>query len=241
MAAPDLYFGRLAVEKINKRIVKRCFIVLICICAAICAAALILNAVVKSSAKDRIVTADEARELDADCILVLGAGVKADGSPSDMLRDRMLTAIELYDGGVSDRLLVSGDHGSDDYDEVNTMKGFAVDSGVPSECVFMDHAGFSTYDSIYRAKEVFCADTVVIVTQEYHLYRALYIAEKLGINAVGVPADKNEYRGQLMRDVREILARDKDFFSCIIKPLPKYLGDEIPVSSNGDLTNDREA
>ena len=200
-----------------------------------------LNAIVKNSTKDRIVMMEDARDLDADCILVLGAGVKPDGSPSNMLRDRMLTAIDLYDGGVTDRLLVSGDHGREDYDEVNTMKDFAVSSGVPSECVFMDHAGFSTYESLYRAKEVFCADKVVIVTQEYHLHRALYIAEKLGIDAVGVSADRQEYRGQFMREIREILARDKDFFSCIVKPLPKYLGDEIPVSSNGDLTNDREA
>lgn len=225
----------------NKRIVKRAMIILLLVCLAVGVTALILDAIVKNSTKDRIVTMEQARELDADCILVLGAGVRPDGSPSDMLRDRMLTAIDLFDGGVTDRLLVSGDHGREDYDEVNTMKDFAVDSGVPSECVFMDHAGFSTYDSLYRAKEVFCADKVVIVTQEYHLHRALYIAEKLGIEAVGVSADRQEYRGQFMREIREILARDKDFFSCIIKPLPKYLGDEIPVSSNGNLTNDREA
>lgn len=225
----------------NKRIVKRAMIILLIVCLAVGVTALILDAIVKNSTKDRIVTMEQARELDADCILVLGAGVRPDGSPSDMLRDRMLTAIDLFDGGVTDRLLVSGDHGREDYDEVNTMKDFAVDSGVPSECVFMDHAGFSTYDSLYRAKEVFCADKVVIVTQEYHLHRALYIAEKLGIEAVGVSADRQEYRGQFMREIREILARDKDFFSCIIKPLPKYLGDEIPVSSNGNLTNDREA
>lgn len=228
--------------KISKHIImKRVVIAFLCVCLAVGVTALILNAIVKNSTKDRIVMMEDARDLDADCILVLGAGVKPDGSPSNMLRDRMLTAIDLYDGGVTDRLLVSGDHGREDYDEVNTMKDFAVSSGVPSECVFMDHAGFSTYESLYRAKEVFCADKVVIVTQEYHLHRALYIAEKLGIDAVGVSADRQEYRGQFMREIREILARDKDFFSCIVKPLPKYLGDEIPVSSNGDLTNDREA
>lgn len=227
--------------KISKSIVKRVFIAVICVGLILAVMALILNAIVKNSTRDRIVTMEEAKALDADCILVLGAGVKPDGSPSNMLRDRMITAIDLYEGGVTDRLLVSGDHGRKDYDEVNTMKDLAVDAGVPSEHVFMDHAGFSTYDSLYRAKEVFCADKVVIVTQEYHLHRALYIAEKLGVEAVGVSADRQEYRGQFMREIREILARDKDFFSCIIKPLPKYLGDEIPVSSNGNLTNDREA
>ena len=133
---------------------------------------------------------------------------------------------------------MSGDHGSDDYDEVNIMKSFAVDSGVPDSDIFMDHAGFSTYETIYRAKEIFEADNIIIVSQKYHLYRALYIAEKLGVKAVGISADLRTYSGQAKRDLREILARDKDFFNCIFKPEPTYLGEKIPVSGNGNLTND---
>ena len=119
------------------------------------------------------------------------------------------------------------------------MNQVAIDAGIPSSDVVMDHAGFSTYESIYRAKEIFGAEKVIIVTQEYHLYRALYIAEKLGLEAYGVDADYHSYRGQITRDVREILARCKDFASIIFKPEPTYLGEKIPISGNGDLTNDK--
>ena len=104
-----------------------------------------------------------------DCILVLGAGVNED-EPSDMLRDRLDTAIELYNTGIAPKILMSGDHGCEDYDEVNVMKNYAIAKGVPSEDIFMDHAGFSTYESLYRAKAVFGAERVVVVSQKYHLY-----------------------------------------------------------------------
>ena len=105
--------------------------------------------------------------------------------------------------------------------------------------MFMDHAGFSTYETVYRAQEIFEADKVIIVTQGYHLYRALYIAEQLGVEAYGVSSDLNTYAGQSMRDFREVLARCKDFAMCIFKPEPTYLGEAIPVSGNGDLTNEK--
>jgi vancomycin permeability regulator SanA len=118
------------------------------------------------------------------------------------------------------------------------MKQSAIDDGVKSSDVFMDHAGFSTYESIYRAKEIFGVKKMIIVTQDYHLYRALYIAERLGIEAYGVNADYREYWGQSKRDMREVLARCKDFATVIFKPTPTYLGDIIPISGDGDLTND---
>ena len=118
------------------------------------------------------------------------------------------------------------------------MKKTAVEAGVPSGDVFMDHAGFSTYDSMYRAKEVFQAKRVIIVTQRYHLYRALYIAEQIGLEAWGVAAEDVAYAGQSGREVREILARIKDIGYCMIKPEPTYLGEAIPVTGNGDQTND---
>ncbi|NMD32486.1 MAG: DUF218 domain-containing protein [Firmicutes bacterium] len=199
---------------------------------------LIINAHVKSSVKGRIVTPDEAASMDADCILVLGAGVRDNGRPSPMLVDRLLQGIELYNNGFSDRLLMSGDHGRKEYDEVNVMKQFAIDRGIASEHVFMDHAGFSTYESLYRARDIFETERIIIVTQKYHIYRALYIADKLGLEAYGVASDPRRYAGQNIRDLREIAARVKDYFTVIIKPTPTYLGETIPINGNGDLTND---
>ena len=204
----------------------------------VAAAVFVPDFIVVNKTKSKIISLDEAEKLtDIDCAVILGAGVR-DGKPTPMLRDRLLTGIELNKSGTVKKLIMSGDHGSDDYDEVNIMKSFAVDNGVSDEDIFMDHAGFSTYETIYRAKEIFEADNIIIVSQKYHLYRALYIAEKLGVKAVGISADLRTYSGQAKRDLREILARDKDFFNCIIKPEPTYLGDKIPVSGNGNLTND---
>lgn len=197
-----------------------------------------INIHVKSSTEDMIISAEESLDKDADCILVLGAGVRRDGSPSPMLEDRILTGMDLYNKEVSDRLIMSGDHSTKEYDEVNVMKKYAIEKGIPSEHIFMDHAGISTYDSIYRAKEIFEADKIIIVTQKYHLYRALYTARSLGIEAYGVSADIRVYAGQDLREIREKAARVKDFFMAIFKPNPKFMGDTIPVSGNGDITND---
>ncbi len=200
---------------------------------------LTINGIVKVKTKDKIIESEEASKLsNIDCILVLGCGVRANGEPSHMLEDRLLCGIDLYNKKVSPKMLMSGDHGQPEYDEVNTMKNFAISKGVPSADIFMDHAGFSTYESIYRAKEIFGAKKVVIITQKYHLYRALYIAEKLGVEAYGVSSDYRSYVGQSIRDIREILARNKDFFTLIVKPEPTYLGDKISVNGNGDVTND---
>ena len=198
-----------------------------------------INQRVVSVGGERLLTVQEAEMLeDVDCILVLGCGVKTDGTPSLMLQDRLDRSIQLYQQGVAPKLLMSGDHGRQNYNEVGTMKQYAIDAGVPSSDVFMDHAGFSTYESMYRAKEIFHANKIVIVSQEYHLYRAIYVAQALGLDAYGVAADGQEYTGQWGRDVREILARVKDFFTVIWKPEPTYLGEAVPVSGNGDVTND---
>lgn len=175
---------------------------------------------------------------DIDCILVLGAGVR-NGKPTDMLADRLLTAIDLYNKNVAPKIIMSGDHSKANYDEVNIMKAFAIEKGVPSTDIFMDHAGFSSYESIYRAKEIFEAKKIVIVTQKYHLYRSLYIANKLGVEAYGVSADLRKYIGQSYRELREVLARDKDFVKCFFKPKSTYIGEVIPVSGDGDVTNDK--
>ena len=205
--------------------------------AAICAVLVFgIDFYVKQKAKPYILTPEEAGE-GYDCILVLGCGVWGD-TPSHMLEDRLLEGISLCQSGASKKLLMSGDHGRKGYDEVNVMKKFAVDRGIPSEDVFMDHAGFSTYESMYRAKEIFKAEKILIVTQDYHLYRAIYDARALGLEAYGVASNPRSYGGQLYRDIREILARNKDFIYSIIKPEPTYLGEAIPVQGNGNLTND---
>lgn len=206
------------------------------------AAVLGINLWITASVSDRILTEQQAAQLQGvDCVVVLGCQVRSDGSPSHMLEDRLKRSIALYEAGAAPKLLMSGDHGTVTYDEVNAMKRYALEAGVPSEDVFMDHAGFSTYETVYRAKEIFGADKVIIVTQQYHLYRALYIAQALGIEAYGVAADYRQYSGQFARDLREVLARVKDFGMSIIKPEPTYLGKAIPISGNGELTHDKNS
>ena len=224
----------------EKRVkLKPILLILLCLALVGVIALCSINGYVKSVAKERIVTVEETATLeDVDCIIVLGCQVRDDGTLSHMLRDRLMRGLEVYHAGAAPKLLMSGDHGRKEYDEVNAMKQYAIENGVPSEHVFMDHAGFSTYETVYRAKEIFEADKVIIITQEYHLYRALYIADKLGLEAYGVSADLNKYVGQSMRDFREILARCKDWAMCIFKPEPTYLGESIPVNGNGDVTND---
>ena len=222
--------------KIVKRIWKISITLLIILVVGL-TALFSINSYVKVSVKNQILSTEKAAQIDSECILVLGAGVRG-GNPSHMLEDRLLQSINLYRIGASDRLLMSGDHGRKDYDEVNVMKQVAIDAGIPSKQVFMDHAGFSTYESLYRTRDIFQAKKIIIVTQEYHLYRALYIANGLGIEANGVASDLRPYAGQEYREIREILARVKDFFYVMIKPEPTYLGDAIPVNGDGDLTND---
>lgn len=222
-----------------KKLLKKLTKILCYLLALGLVAVLSVNGLVRQRGGKYILSAEQAHSLtEVDCILVLGCGVLPSGRPSAMLSDRLQRGVELYKVGISQKLLMSGDHGSTDYDEVNTMKRYATDAGVPSEDVFMDHAGFSTYESMYRAKEIFCAQKIVIVTQKYHLYRAIYVARALGLEAYGVDADYRTHGGQIFRDVREILARNKDFCTSIFKPKPTYMGEAIPVWGNGDDTND---
>lgn len=196
-----------------------------------------LSGAVVSDSKDRLISIEEAATLsNVDCILVLGAGLRLDGTPSDMLADRISVGVDLFNRGVSSRLLMSGDHTTKEHDEVDAMKKYAIEQGIPSEMIFKDHAGVCTYDSVYRAKYIFGAKKIVIVTQEYHLYRALYIAEQIGIEAYGVSATKRTYSRQGYRDIREIAARAKDFFLSLVDASPRYLGNRIPLSGNGDET-----
>jgi Uncharacterized membrane protein len=200
--------------------------------------AFLINFFVIFRTKKNIISEEQASQLEGvDCILILGAGIWGD-RPSPILEDRLLQGIALYKQGVAPKIIMSGDHGKVDYDEVNVMKKFAIDNGVPSEDIFMDHAGFSSYDSVYRAKKIFGANKIVMVTQKYHLYRSLYIAKGLNVEAYGVASDPRQYTGQEYREIREIVARNKDFFKCIVKPNSTYLGDTISLNGSGDITND---
>lgn len=221
------------------RIAVRCLVALLILGLTGAGIVFGINGYVVSSAVPRILSPEAAAELtDVDCILVLGCLVHASGEPSDMLEDRLRRSVELFKAGAGEKLLMSGDHGQVTYNEVQSMKQYAIDQGIDSSDIFMDHAGFSTYESLYRAKEVFQAKKILIVTQEYHLYRALYIAEALGMEAYGVSADYRGYSGQTARDIREILARNKDFLTAIFQPSPTYLGETVPISGDGNLTND---
>lgn len=171
--------------------------------------------------------------------IVLGAYVSPEGALCAMLEDRIKTAVELYKNNTVQKIIMTGDHGKSNYDEVNHMRRYAEKMGVPTEDIFMDHAGFSTYDSMYRAREIFMVDSAVVVTQAFHLPRAVYTSRSLGLKAVGVEADKHLYAGDQYYYFREIPARLKAFAQIhLLRSKPRFLGESIPVSGDGRLTHD---
>lgn len=227
------------IRKMKRKGLKR---VWLCLAAFALAGAVMVAAfdlaVVWSTRNSVVPRQEEIRIEKADCILVLGCEVRRDGSPSLMLQERLDCAVRLFENGLSDRILMSGDHSKNGYNEVKTMKQTAVDAGINPDCILMDHAGVSTYDSLCRAAKIFGAEKVVIVTQQYHLYRALYIARQFGLEAYGVACDQMTYRGQWKREIREIAARDKDFLKCLILPDASVMGEKIPINSPGWVTDD---
>lgn len=182
---------------------------------------------------------DKDRTPSADVVLVLGARVTPQKEPSLMLAERLDAAINVYNGGHASKVIVSGDHDSIYYNEVGVMKSYLVENGIPEQDIFMDHAGFSTYESMVRAKEIFGVESVIITTQNYHLKRAVYIARVLGMEAYGVPADTGFNPYVLRYRYREMLARIKDFmYVHIVKPDPTYLGDPISIQGDGRITEE---
>ena len=210
---------------------------IVAVALAIVAVFVVTNVVTIVGSKGSIVSADEASISSADAIVVLGASVFADGTPSGILQDRLDDGIALYFAGVAPKLVMSGDNGTESYNEVRVMKQYAIAQGVPSEDIFCDHAGFSTYESMYRAKYVFGCQRIVVATQTYHLYRALWSAKSLGMQATGVPSDYHEYQKQLQYDIREVPARTKDFFKALFRMPSTYVGDAISLDQDGDVTN----
>ncbi len=176
---------------------------------------------------------------EAEAILILGARVYSETRVSPMLHDRLEQGLELYRAGKAPKIIVSGDNGQEEYDEVNAMKRFLVDRGVPEADIFMDHAGFSTYESMYRARDIFGVEKALVVTQGYHLKRAVYVGRALGVEAYGVPSDPRSYVGAERREAREILARTKDFLLVhTTRPEPTYLGEAYAISGDGRATHD---
>ena len=195
---------------------------------------LFINVYMVNSTKKQIMDIDNISD-NYDAIIILGCKVNGD-SPSLMLSKRLEKGIDVYNK-LQTKIILTGDHGQNDYDEVNVMRNYLLNSDIPSEDIFLDHAGFSTYDSIYRTKYIYEAKKVIIVTQEYHMYRALYLANKLNLEAVGVVADDIPQKGIMLKNkIREILSRDKSFFLGIIKPQSKYLGEKISLNQDGIVT-----
>lgn len=164
--------------------------------------------------------------------LVFGAGIRPSGQLTDALADRVMTSVELYSAGKVKKILMSGDNGSTTHDEVTAMKKFAVEKGVKENDIVLDYAGFDTYDTCYRAKEIFdLHEGVLLVTQEFHLPRALYICNRLGVKSVGVIADKRVYSTNLW-GVREFLAQIKAGLDVrVFHSKPKFLGQKETVFS----------
>ncbi len=194
----------------------------ICIGILIGGAFALTNAIVYVGGNSGVISPEKAAKLtDVDCILVLGCRVHGD-EPSQMLYDRVMQGVELYKLGASTTLFMTGDSRDRYYDETGVMSRLAEENGVPKENIIADKYGLSTYDSICRAVKAYGFKKIIIVTQEYHLTRAVYIAKSFGIKAYGVASDPREYSGQAYRDIREIAARSKDFLYCILKPEPGY-------------------
>ena len=175
--------------------------------------ALSISAAVKHKTAPRITTAQTLLEAEEhfDIIIVLGCAVRPDGTLSHMLEDRVKTSASLYEAGLANAVLMSGDR-HEGYDEVGAMEAEAKRLGIPAEKILIDPIGYSTYESIVNLFNQYKGKRVLIVTQKYHLHRALYIAEKLGIEAYGISADLRTYRKQFKYDLREVLARVKDVF-----------------------------
>lgn len=200
------------------------------------AAFAIVQLVVVGGTRSSIFSADDVPP--AYVVIVPGASVLRNGTPSDILADRLTVAANLYAAGKAEKILVSGDNGLDGYDEVNAMRRFLLDKDVAPEDIFLDHAGFDTYDTMYRANRVFGVRDAIVVTQRYHLYRALFIASHSGIRASGVPSDLQPYVKQSWFSARESLSRVKAFADVITGATSKHLGEPIDIRGDGRVTWD---
>ena len=194
------------------------------VCVLVILSLVILNMAIIARTEGRIFDPDALPDgASYDCILILGAGVRADGSPTPMLNDRLLTGVKSYLSDCAPLVIVSGDSEKEGYSETDTMKRVLTENGVPGENIICDGYGLSTYDSIWRAKEVYSCKKILIITQKYHLHRALYIAEKMGLEADGCNASLQSYAKQPIYSTREFFARVKDFYFTLVCPKAEYV------------------
>lgn len=202
--------------------------------AAVSAALIMIfaNALILLTTRHSLVASIDALPV-ADAVMIPGAAVRGRAVLSNVLRDRADTALDVYRAGKAHRILVSGDHGTRYYDEVNAVKMYLLTRGVPPRDIFMDHAGFSTYDSLYRARAIFQVTSIVIATQRFHLARALFIGRSVGLDISGIAADRRIYDKWHYYQVREALARCKAIFDVLRKARPRYLGPPIPITGDG--------
>jgi SanA protein len=216
---------------------KRVFVVAVVglLTGVVLAVAVNIIVVVSSSA---FISDDLDKMPSAEVGLILGARVLSDGRLSHMMQDRADAAVELYESGKVKKLIMSGDHGTKTYDEVNTVKKYLLEKGVRAEDLFLDHAGFDTYDSLYRARDIFGAHSVIVVTQKFHEPRAVFIGRSLGMDVHGYIADKREYQGILWNEFREIFSRTKAGVDVVVGAKPKFLGEKIPLDGDSQLSWD---
>ena len=213
-SAPQRVYKMLSAKR--KRHIVRTIVIIAAICLFGMVCALGISEYVHLSQMNKVVEASLVPEdKGVDCVVVLGAGLKADGTPNHMLEDRIKVGVEVLTRTGAEYILMSGDHSDLYYDEPGAMKKYAEGLGVDPAKILIDNNGLSTYESITRVKSEFGFDNIVIVTQEYHVYRALYIAEHCDIEAIGVGANLRSYRNQVVYSLREIAARVKDFIWCI--------------------------
>lgn len=234
------------VKKVLRKLILFLAIVALLLAALAC---LVSQRVVKAEAPDLVYVMNEPdheippeaseamEELEPQCIIVLGCGIKDRETPSALLRDRLDAGIRLYKEGFAPKLLLSGDNGSEGHNEIHVMLHYCLDAGVPAGDIFCDHAGFSTAETMLRARDIFLVERAIVVTQSYHEYRALYNAETSGIEALGFASDQDRYSGQTLRDLREVLARNKDFFRVMLGIEKALGGEEIPIDGDGTVSH----
>lgn len=217
---------------------RRAFTLGVITCVGIALAVFFCAQAAVGAFRSRIVLAKDASA--QPIVIVPGASVLSNGQPSDVLEDRLRAAHNLYATGKVEKILVSGDHGSADYDEVNAMRRYLLAQGVLAEDIFLDHAGFDTYDTMYRARNVFGVTNAIVVSQTFHLPRALYIAHHLGIDAYGVPAETQRYRKDAEFAFRERFANVKAYLDVLVMSAPQYGGLKIDSTGDGRATWDQQ-
>ena len=207
-----------------KKIIQKSLIFMSFVLALVFLFVLVINVNIVTKTNDNICSVNELIKLDDDfdCIIILGAGVKLNGTPTDMLRDRLIAGFEGYKHLKNVPILNSGDSERSDYCETVTMHSFLLDKGAKETSIIDDGYGLSTYESIWRAKNVYGFNKILIVSQKYHLHRAIYIANELGLTAYGLDGALTTYGKQPLYSLRETLARIKDMIYAEMQPTPKY-------------------